>query len=141
MEEALHSDDAIRFGIDNTPSTQQHLDNIIHTAHKMEDVRRILGAAPILISSWYRNRETNTRVGGVKNSAHAVGLAVDFTAPAFGDVLACCVALRDSDLRFDQLIYEYGRWVHIGFCNCPKPRRQVLTKLTGRPYAYGLPGA
>lgn len=138
--EALRSDKARELGIANEPSTPQHRANLIYTAQQMEKVRTILGNRPIVVSSWYRNREVNRAVGGVSNSSHAVGLAVDFTCTGLS-VLDVCRALRDSDLVFDQLIYEYHRWTHIAWCNCPKPRREVLTKLEGRPYAYGLPGA
>lgn len=140
LQEALRSDAAIQRGLDNSP-TPAHQKNIEYTAQMMERVRAVLGNKAIRVSSWYRNPEVNRIVGGVANSQHALGLAVDFTCPSFGDVLAVCVALRASDIPFDQLIWEYGRWVHIGFCNCPKPRRQVLTKREGKPYVNGLPNA
>lgn len=140
LEEALRSDKAEELGVANTP-TEAHLKNIQYTAQMMERVRAVLGGNPIRVSSWYRNPQVNRAVGGVANSQHALGLAVDFTCAKFGDVLAVCVALRESDIPFDQLIWEYGTWVHIGFCNCPRPRRQVLTKRDGQPYVNGLPGA
>lgn len=141
LAEATRSDTAAKMGLDNQPSDDRHLQNIQYTARMMEEVRALLGNKPIKVSSWYRNRELNKAVGGVSNSAHAVGLAVDFTCPDFGSVLEVCVALRNSKIPFDQLIWEYGRWVHIGFCNCPKPRREVLTKREGKPYVHGLPNA
>lgn len=140
LAEALRSDAATQNKIDNTP-TALHLRNIQYTANMMEKVRKILGGNPIQVSSWYRNPAVNRIVGGVSNSQHALGLAVDFTAPKYGNILKVCEALRQSDIPFDQLIWEYGRWVHIGFCNCPKPRRQVLTKHEGKPYVNGLPTA
>jgi hypothetical protein len=140
LAEATHSDAASRYGIDNTPP-DRHLSNILHTAQRMEQVRKVLGGKIILVSSWYRSPELNRAIGGSMSSAHTKGLAVDFTCPDFGSVLDVCVAIRDSDIVFDQLIYEYGRWIHFGLCACPQPRRQVLTKLANRPYALGLPGA
>jgi len=140
LEEALRSDAAIENGIANTP-TAEHQKNIEYTAKMMERVRAVLGNNAIKVSSWYRNPQVNRIVGGVANSQHALGLAVDFTCPKFGGILEVCIALRASDIPFDQLIWEYGRWVHIGFCNCPKPRRQVLTKREGKPYVNGLPNA
>lgn len=140
LAEATRSSAADAKGISNTP-TELHLKNIQYTASMMERVRAVLGSNPIAVSSWYRNPEVNRIVGGVSNSQHALGLAVDFTCPKFGNVLDVCMALRASDIPFDQLIWEYGRWVHIGFCNCPKPRRQVLTIREGSGYVNGLPGA
>ena len=140
LAEATRSDAAIRLGVENTP-TEMHLRNIQYTAQMMEKVRAVLGGNPIKVSSWYRNPQVNRAVGGVANSQHAIGHAVDFTCPAFGSIIDVCKALRASDIPFDQLIWEYGRWVHIGFCNCPKPRRQVLTIREGSGYVNGLPGA
>lgn len=137
LEEALRSNTARSRGLDNTP-TAAHLENIRYTAEQMEIVRGVLNV-PIDVSSWYRSRAVNKAVGGVGGSAHLVGLAVDFTAKRFGTPLDICYALRDSAVPYDQLIFEFGRWVHIGFCRCPKPRRQVLTYLSGQRPFNGLP--
>ena len=115
-----------------------HWRNLGRLALELERVRTILGANPILISSAYRNPVVNKGVGGVSNSAHAQGLAADFTCPRFGNVTQVCRAIADSDLMFDQLIWEYGRWVHLGF-RLGTQRRQLLTKRDGQGYASGLP--
>lgn len=138
LAEALRSDKARELRIDNSPTVPQHRLNIQWTAEMMERVRRVLGNRPIVVSSWYRNPVVNRAVGGVSNSAHALGLAVDFTCNGLS-VLDTCRAIADSNINFDQLIYEYHRWVHIGFSRTP-PRRQVLTKLAGEGYRVGLPG-
>lgn len=36
-------------------------------------------------------------------------------ASGFGTVREVFDAIRKSDLEFDQLIVEFGRWVHMGF--------------------------
>jgi len=48
-------------------------------------------------------------------------------------LIALDINLRDfaqkvvaSDLQFDQLIYEYGGWVHISYVTDRAPRRQAL---------------
>lgn len=125
-------------GISNEPTTDAHWRNLGRLALELERARAILGANPILISSAYRNPVVNKGVGGVSNSAHAQGLAADFTCPRFGNVTQVCRAIADSDLMFDQLIWEYGRWVHLGF-RLGTQRRQLLTKRDGQGYASGLP--
>lgn len=138
LAEATRSATADAHELHNNPNDEQ-LANMLHTAFQMENVRRILGDNPIHVNSWFRSAEVNAAVGGVPNSAHAKGFAVDFTCDGYGDPLQVCRAIVATALPFDQLIYEYDTWVHIAFCNCPRPRRQVLTKRTGKNYMVGLP--
>ncbi len=51
--------------------------NIVSTAKSLERVRKILGARPIWINSWYRPSHVNKFVGGSKWSRHQFGDAVD----------------------------------------------------------------
>lgn len=136
LEEAIHSDVAIRLGINNEPPADI-LPNIIKQAAYMEQVRTLLGA-PIIINSWYRSPELNKKIGGSKSSAHMKGLACDFVSP-FGSPLKVAKHLLRAGLTgFDQLIYE-GTWIHLGLAD--KPRGQVMTaKFTnGKPdYFLGI---
>ena len=47
----------------------------------MLDMAREASGVPFVITSGYRDPAHNTDVGGVKNSAHSSGLAVDLRAP------------------------------------------------------------
>jgi len=49
--------------------------NILRMAQHLDAVRTQYGA--IRVTSWYRDRETNRRVGGASNSAHIQGHGVD----------------------------------------------------------------
>lgn len=120
---------------DNTPPPEV-VAQLRLTAARMEEVRRRLGDRVISVSSGYRCRALNRAVGGASTSAHLTGHAVDFNCYGFGDPLAVCRAIAESDLVFDQLIEE-GTWVHISFD--PRLRRQVLTKREGGGYGLGLP--
>ena len=129
------SDAARRLRIDNTPGTTA-LHALQHLAELMEQVRDVLGGVPVLISSGYRSAALNAAVGGSATSAHLLGLAADFTAPAFGSPRAICQELIAAGLVWDQLILEHpsaaepdGRWVHIGLPQLGKPRRQILTAI------------
>ncbi len=136
LSEYTTSQTAARHGIDNTPNAEQ-LKHLYIAAAGMERVRTLLGK-PILISSGFRSEELNAVVPGSSDtSAHTLGYATDFTSPGYGNVLRICQAIKASDIKFDQLIYEYGTWVHISFD--PRMRGQILTKLSGQPYRTGLP--
>ena len=104
-------------------------------AARMEDVRALFGKR-IEITSGYRDPQVNAAVGGVKKSAHALGHAADFHVADMHD-LAAAKRIRDSKLKFDQLIYEKNRCVHISFD--PQMRRQVMRQ-PGGPGSKCFPG-
>ena len=137
-EELTFSQTATRKGIDNSPSPAAR-ENLVLVAGALEEVRTLLGDVPILVSSGYRSPELNTAVGGAKNSAHLKGLAADFTAPAFGSVIEVAQKIAASGIQYDQLIYEYGTWVHIGLPGeGAAPRRQDLSIFPGTGYFEGI---
>lgn len=114
-------------GIKNVPNAAQ-LANLTHTAQQMEKVRAILGKS-ININSGFRSDAVNRAVGGVTTSAHSFGFGVDFVCPDFGTPYEICAALIKAGIKFDQLIHEKRRWVHIGFGlkSGISNRQQVLT--------------
>lgn len=118
--------------IDNKP-TQAHLKNLHVLAGTLEQVRSLLGGA-IIISSGYRNPELNKAVGGSPTSAHAMGLAIDFTCPSFGTPTDVVKAIEGSNINYDQLILEFDggkNWVHFGL-HTNKWRRQTLVYRNGK---------
>lgn len=139
LQEFTASDTAARLGIDNAPD-QGHLANIIRTAQLMERVRAGLGGHPIHVSSGYRSPALNKAVGGVPNSAHALGYAADWECPGYGDPLSCALALKAANLggwEFDQMIHERkvgSWWVHLS--SDPQNRRQLLTLTHANPDSY-----
>lgn len=138
LEEFTTSQTASRRGIDNTPDAAI-LKNLKHLAEQLEVVRKALGNVPMNISSGYRSPALNKAVGGSKNSAHMSGLAVDFTAPRFGTVLQTAKAVAACGVDFDQVIYEYGDWVHLGVA-APgaQGKKELLSIAKGTGYVSGL---
>jgi hypothetical protein len=116
LAEFLHSDTALQCNIENLP-TWQDVENLKRLAGVMEEIRKILSALPITISSGYRCPPLNAEVGGVDDSAHLHGLACDFVCPAYGTPTEICRELEPylEALQVDQLIDESG-WVHVGLC-------------------------
>lgn len=124
LEEMTLSQAASRNNLDNTPGPLE-LDNLTYTCQQLDAVRELL-ANPILVSSGYRSPEVNRAVGSTaKKSQHMEGCAVDFTAPQFGTPRKIVEAVKASAIRYDQLILEYDRWVHISFVKGAN-RKQAL---------------
>lgn len=137
FEELIASDTAVRAGIDNTPPPGA-LANLKILANHLEVVRGILGK-PMHISSGYRCPELNQLVGGSSHSAHMTGCAVDFICPAFGNPYQTIDALMLSSVTFDQIIHEFGSWVHFAIAPTGAPMRQeVLTTGLHGTYERGL---
>jgi hypothetical protein len=137
LEELCLSQEAVRLGIDNTPSDAV-IANLLRLAKMLEKVRALL-KKPILITSGFRSPALNARVGGSKTSAHLDGRAADFICPAFGTPYAVAKKIAAARLGFDQMIHEYGRWVHLAV---PKPRekaqRELLSIFEPGRYLEGL---
>jgi zinc D-Ala-D-Ala carboxypeptidase len=90
----------------------------------LEPVRALVG--PLRVNSGYRCRGLNSAIGGSRTSAHVDGLAAD-VVPVDLDLRDAYVLLAESPLPFDQLIYEFGRWIHIGGArHGAAPRRECL---------------
>jgi putative chitinase len=136
LEELTHTE--VR-DIDNTPSATQ-VDKLRWLAEQLELVRDLTG--PMRVTSGYRCPMLNSRVGGQPSSQHMVCEAADLQS--LGAVLTpleMCRRVRDSDIAFDQLIYEFGAWMHISFrqdYETRPPRRIVLT-IDRRGTREGLP--
>lgn len=135
LEELTVSQEAARRGLDNTPGPDE-IENLKRLAVLLEEVRLLLGH-PILVSSAYRSPKVNSAVGGSKNSAHMAGLAADFTCPGYGSVYEVAARIRDSGIAYDQLIHEYGAWVHIGLSENTQ-RQQNLSIFKGTGYLPGI---
>lgn len=104
--------------------------NLKRLAEQLEKVRALFGK-PITIESGYRNPAVNAAVGGEPASDHAQGHAADIQVDGVSD-LDVARAICDSGIKFDQLIREGGRTVHISFA--PRMRQQVLRQ-PGGPYS------
>lgn len=133
LEEFERSDIALRHGVQNRVPDELVL-NIQKVAEFLEKVRAIFGS-PIVISSGYRCKWLNDKVGSHEGSAHRKGFAADFRVLGKSP-LAVCIAISTADLFYDQCIYEYKGWTHISVD--PRLRCMDLTIDQKRP--RGVPG-
>lgn len=123
LAELTRSETGARLGIDNT-APEPILSHLRRLAEMMELVRQTCGSRPIHVFSGYRCPELNRAVGGSRTSSHVDGDACDFhvSGLSIGETVAI---LRHADFKYDQIIDEFGSWVHIGFGR--RFRRQVLS--------------
>lgn len=135
LDEACFSETAIRLGINNIPN-QEQFRAIQSSAYKLDILRDKVGY-PIHISSWLRIPELNAKIpGSSKTSHHTTGFAIDCSASSMPVFNLCKLAEEVyKDIGFDQIIHEYGGWMHISFH--PNNRRQTLTIFrNSKGYSY-----
>lgn len=132
LAEFVVSQEAARRGLDNTPPAEL-MPALIRTAQGLEAVRVRLGCAPIIVTSGYRSKAVNAAVGGTAGSQHMRGEAADIIVPRFGGPTEVATALRDGGIEYDQLILEYGRWVHISFSAKPRHQALIIDRAGTRP--------
>lgn len=89
----------------------------------LEPAREYIGC-PIHITSGYRNPKLNKMVGGVYNSQHLKGEAVDIRPELIKnfDKLVAWLATRP---QVDQLLTA-KTWLHVSWTPLGTPRNQVL---------------
>ena len=136
LNEFTASETATRKGIDNTPPAVV-TEKLRMLAATLEQVRSLLGNNSIRISSGYRSLALNRHIGSNDTSAHVRGYAADFTCPSFGTPLEVAKEIAESNLKFDQLIFEQN-WIHLS-CD-PKNRRQLLTARFEHGHTYYTTG-
>lgn len=125
LNELCFSTIALKHKIDNDCSANEivcsNLKNLV--SHILDPLREIYGK-PIKVNSGYRCEELNKIVGGVKNSQHQYGQAVDIVAD---DMQLLWSLAKQFD--FDQLINENNlKWIHISFVSPTKNRHQILSR-------------
>ena len=140
-KEGVHSNTAIRRGIDNVPNKEQ-LSNMKLLAEKVFEPLREYVGGPIKINSFFRSPELNTAIGGSGKSQHCHGQAIDID-DTFG-VMTNAAMYRwiKDNLDFDQMIWEFGddknpAWVHVSYVSKEDNRnRCLLAYKEGRKTKY-----
>lgn len=122
LDEFTHSQTAARRGLKNDPGVTELANLQALVENVLDPLRDALGK-PIRVSSGFRSAAVNRAIGGSATSQHTLGQAADFTVPGM-TTQEVVDAVRALGLPFDQLIEEFGRWVHVS--HGPRHRRQVL---------------
>lgn len=124
--ELLFSHTGARLGIDNTPHAPQIECNLKQSALWLQALRDYI-KKPIKVLSCYRCPELNAAVGGSKTSAHLQALAADIVVDGISPKLLTEIIVNQTGFKFDQLIVEFGQWLHVGMPTEHHQRSQVLS--------------
>jgi len=125
LEELVHSDVAVRRGLDNAPNPGE-VENLRRLCETLLEPTRWLLGVPLRVNSGFRSPAVNAAVGGKPNSAHLDGRACDFV-PVGMDLGEAFAAIRQSSLPYDQVILEFNAWIHLAVARPGvDPRRQAL---------------
>lgn len=126
LAELEASDTAARLGIDNRVP-EALIGNVQRLAVQILQPLRTHTGERVRISSGYRSPKLNAAVGGSTRSQHMQALAADFNVDEHSP-LEVCDLIEQLGLPFDQLIHEFGRWVHCSVAPAgQEPRRMLLT--------------
>jgi len=125
LSEFTYSQTAARAGHPLVPpdKAREYLIQLVRTT--LQPIRDLLGC-PMMITSGYRDDWLNHKIGGSATSQHMKGQAADFVVVGMTP-FEVCTMIEASDIRYDQLISEFGRWTHISNVPGPAIRQVALT--------------
>lgn len=136
LEEFTRSDKAKELGVLNSPEPKERI-ALGQLAYALECIRSGCwnNERAIHITSGFRDARVNAAVGGTKTSHHRKGYAADFYVEGISIERAAKEVesfLIDTDLPFDQLIFEPSRGIiHLSVYPGKGYRRQYLTQRGG----------
>lgn len=120
FREFLHSNVALQNDVLNLPPREDAAKiyfNLVVLVDNLLDPIRERFAVPMIITSGYRCKRLNKLVGGVDNSQHVKGEAVDFCFAGFSKKeMAAAFFEIAEEFNFDQLIYYKKKGIiHISY--------------------------
>lgn len=124
LEEMTRSEAATRHGFKEqfTPNEEIKANLKLLCENILQPLREKL-RVKIQVTSGYRSKRTNNAIGGSETSQHVFGQAADINVNGIS-TMELCRKIKEFDLPFDQLIEEFGQWVHVSYSE--RNRRQVL---------------
>lgn len=144
LQEMIKSETALRRDMDNTPHSDEVVQNLIVLCEQVLQPLRDAYNVGIKVNSGYRSPDVNAAVGGSRTSDHCKGQAADIEIPGVANAdLAQYIA---DNFNFTQLILEFytqgipdSGWVHVSY-DVNNLKRQVMTAVKQNGRTVYLPG-
>lgn len=134
IEEFTASETAEKEDIDNSP-TSSIVTNLNWLCLKILDPLRAKLDKPIIVTSGYRSKNLNRKIGGSKTSQHCKGKAVDIVISDMNTNELFDYIIENTKLPFDQVINEYEKWIHISYDrdkSAQRGNKMIATKEDGK---------
>ena len=134
LDEFTLSQTAIRNGIENSPNSDIIKNIKVLCVNVLQPLRNKL-KEPIVITSGYRSEMLNRIIDGSNESQHCKGEAADIIVPGMQACELFAFILK-SNIKYDQVILEFNRWVHISFKQRSNRYRALLAKRIAGKIVY-----
>jgi uncharacterized protein YcbK (DUF882 family) len=129
LEEMTVSEYAARNGLKNTPS-ETAVQNLKILCKNVLEPLRLIVQKPVIITSGYRSKKVNEAIGGSTTSQHMKGQAADFIV--IGMTVEEVFTIVAKQLPFDQLIQEFGKWVHVSYAGKLRHEKLLARLVNGK---------
>lgn len=127
INELIYSVTAEANGIDNRASVSV-VANLKALCENVLQPLRDHFNKPVKVTSGYRNKELNAKIGGKPNSQHLTGHAADIIVP--GVPLLDVYEYIRTTLPYDQLLLETNckgtKWIHVSYLANARNRHQAM---------------
>lgn len=129
LSELTASQAATRSGREIIPTSEEitALTRLVQAA--LQPIRELLGM-PVIITSGLRPEWLNTLIGGSATSQHMQAQAADFVVPGLEPKVVCQRIIASDTVKYDQLILEFDRWIHLSYVDTGELRAEQLTAHT-----------
>lgn len=101
--------------------------------HARLNILRSMLGMPIVITSWYRDKEHNNKTpGSSPTSQHLDGTAVDIKCADNSKLLTVIRKSIDQGMDYGQII-QYGTGTNVRFVHISLPTRSALNQFISKP--------
>jgi len=130
LKDLTRSELASKLNIDNTPNKEQ-ITNLRELAvNVLDPIAELVinndSTDSLIINSGFRCLEINRKLNSKDTSQHVKGQAADIE-PKKWKLSEFYRTIANSDIEFDQLIYEFDSWVHVSYA--PGANRKQLVHI------------